>query len=297
MALPGAIFFARLAYKVLLGFMLRFAIVTDIHYGFDEKNKKGAQAPRLIENYIKKANKYRVDFSVDLGDRVIYKSPDRDRAYLTQLKDQFNKLAMPHYAVHGNHDLGNMTRYDNADILGVPAYSYSHDIGGVHFIFWSPNVRLNRHKEVHTHPGEIEWLEKDLAETNLPCVVFTHIPLDNYPNETVLNKTDPTKWLFPSHYEQGPKIRKVLEDSGKVMLCMAGHRHMNRHREINDIQYIIHQSLTQKNKNTGHARGAYSIVEITDRDIYIQGFGVGQPDHVFALPPFVKKLIPSPQGV
>jgi hypothetical protein len=137
---------------------------------------------------------------------------------------------------------------------------------------------------MHAFPDEIQWLKDDLAKTSLPCILFSHIPLDNLPGETVHDKDDPAKWIFPSHYDEGEEIRKILEDSGKVRLCMAGHRHLNRHREINGIHYIIHQSLTQKNPNTGHARGAHSIIEIDDKAVRIKGYGVGQNTRVLPFP-------------
>ncbi|HEY8189161.1 MAG TPA: metallophosphoesterase, partial [Micavibrio sp.] len=251
--------------------MLRFAVVTDIHYGFDRGNKKGAHAPRLVDRFVRVANKNKVDFAVDLGDRVICQNPEQDLRYLKKLKEHFNNLAMPKYSVHGNHDLMYLTRHDNADTLGLPGASYSLDIKEHHLIFWNPAVRVNENKILAVTQDDLNWLKKDLAANNNPCIVFSHVPLDNTARD------DPPQqqgkgWYFPSFYNQGQEIREILEDSSRVLLCMAGHRHRNRHREINGIHYITHQSLTQRYKKTGHPRGAFSITEIDPDEIRIKGY-------------------------
>lgn len=258
--------------------MLRFAVVTDIHYGFDRGNKKGSRAPALIDRFVKAANSNRVDFAVDMGDRVTYANPEQDRHYLIKLKDQFNKLAMPKYSVHGNHDLSNLTRQNNEDILGVPGGSYSKDINGYHVIFWNPNVRITGEQGLFITPDEMSWLRDTLTETDRKCVLFCHIPLDNYPTDNV-RAAEYDKRPFLSYYPQGPEIREILEESGKVLLCMSGHRHRNRHREINGIHYITHQSLVQRYHDTERPHAAYSLVKINKGRIRIEGRGLGQPSY------------------
>ena len=260
--------------------MLRFAVVTDIHYGFDRGNKKGSRAPALIDRFIKAANSNRVDFAVDMGDRVTYTSPEQDRYYLTKLKDQFNKLAMPKYSVHGNHDLSHLTRKDNEDILGLPGGSYSKDINDHHVIFWNPNVRITGQQGLFITASEMDWLRETLKNTDRKCILFTHIPLDNYPEDNTA-AIEHDKRPFLSFYPQGPEVRDILEQSGKVILSMSGHRHRNRHREINGIHYITHQSLVQRYHDTERPHAAYSLVKIDKDRIQIKGRGLGQPSYDF----------------
>ncbi len=254
---------------------LRFAVVTDIHYGFNSGRKKGAHAPRLIDRFVRVANKSQSDFAVDMGDRVINKNPQEDLFYLKQLKERFNALAMPKYSVHGNHDLCNLTRQNNADILGLPGESYSLDLRDFHLIFWNPSVDLTEDKILMIPDRDLVWLKNDLSANGNPCLLFSHIPLDNTAEDPPPPKGD--DWYFPSFYHaQGEGIREMIEDSSRVLICMAGHRHRNNHREINGIHYITHQSLTHRNKATGHPYGAFSIVEIDHGEIRINGYGVKQ---------------------
>jgi Icc protein len=267
---------------------MRFAVCTDIHYGFDQANKKGSQAARLIERFVRVANKNRVDFYVDLGDRVIYRAPEQDRFYMKSLRDHFNQAAAPHHKVDGNHDRRNLTAEENGEIMGTPAGSYSRVFGGFRTIFWSPNVTPDKNRQLDVLETEIEWLQNELDTSSEPCVLFTHVPLHNLPHETMPGDTpDENKWIFPSYYiRQSQQIREMLEQSGKVKLCMAGHLHHNTHRKINGIHYVLHQSLVQKNERTGHARGAFSIIDINDKtgEIKITGYGVGQKSRILNFP-------------
>src|SRR5687768_12257860 len=182
--------------------MLRFAVVTDIHYGFDQGNKKGSHAPRLIDRFVRVANKSKVDFAVDLGDRVICQSPEQDLHYLKKLTEQFNNLAMPKYSVHGNHDLRHLTRQDNEDALGLPGESYSLDIKEHHLIFWNPEVRVNEDKILTASKEDLAWLKNDLAASQYPAILFSHVPLDNTAHDDPLPHPG-QKYYFPSFYSQG----------------------------------------------------------------------------------------------
>jgi hypothetical protein len=277
--------------------MIRFAVVTDIHYGFNQGRKVGAKAPSLVDRFVRVANKKKADFAVDLGDRIIntnsrtdllkelnLNSPkELDLHFLKELKEQFNRLSMPKYSVHGNHDLGHLTRQGNAEVLKVPGDSYSLNIKGFHLVFWNPEVRLNNDKLLTATADDLAWLRSDLKQqSKLPTILFSHIPLDNEGQEGMPSAE--TGWYFPSFYTQGPEIREILEKApSRVLLCMAGHRHRNQHREINGIHYITHQSLTQRSKTTRHPHGAFSIVDIDKDVIQIKGYGSGQPDRILPL--------------
>lgn len=262
--------------------MLRFAFVTDIHYGFDRGNKKGARAPALIDRFVRAANAHKVDFAVDTGDRVTYSNAAQDLSYLKKLKDQFNKLAMPKHSTDGNHDVTRLTREQNAEVLGVPVGSYSVDIQDHHVLFWSPNVKISGEDHLSVTADDLRWLRDTLANTDRKCILFNHIPLDNFPQDNA-KAIEHDNRPFLSYYPQGPEIREILEQSGKVELCMAGHRHRNRHREINNIHYITHQSLVQRYHNTERAHAAYSLVKIDKGRIQITGRGLGQPSYDLAI--------------
>lgn len=252
--------------------MLRFACITDTHYGFDSGNKKGSRAPRLVPRFVKAANKNRVDFAVDLGDRVIHKNPEQDRYYLRGLREHFNALAVPYEPVMGNHDEWGMSRAENADILGADVNSRSKDIQGYHIIFWSPNV-LGQNGFVDVRDEDLEWLRADLAATDKPTILLHHIPIDCQDAAEARMANHP----FFTFYARSHKIRQILEESGKVKLSICGHRHRNRIHEINGITYITQQSLTQKMARHSAPYGAFAIYEVDDDSaLHVRRFGRGQ---------------------
>lgn len=252
---------------------LRLAVVTDIHYGPDIGNKMGTAAPRLLDRFTAAVNKYNPDCVVDMGDRFSCRNPDTDIANLRKVKEHFNAVAAPVHHVIGNHDVRFITRADNEDITGSPATSYSRDYNGYHLTFWNPNVRIGTNDGLVLSAEDIEWLRNDLASTDKPVILFSHVPLDNDPqdyDDEVREYTNGIAGRF--YYKQGQVVRQMLEECGKVILCMAGHRHTKRHRDINGIHYITQQSLTSAYSKRS-AYGAFSFVEIDDAkiDIRMQG--------------------------
>lgn len=264
--------------------MLKFALITDIHYGRDKGWKLGVQARSLMADFIAAVNSYGPDFTAALGDFVNSRSHNSDTACLRELKTHFNKAAAPVHCIIGNNDIRHMSRAEYEKILDNPANSYIKDFKGYRFVFWNPNVDTDTKDGLFMPESDLEWLEKTLDESDKPVILLSHIPVDNREWDDI-SATIRDRSANRSYYPEGGKIREVLEKSGKVVMCMAGHKHQNRHREINGIHYLIHQSFSQS--DDGHtALGAYSFVEIEkDGHVRIKGFGKNQPDFSFRLKP------------
>lgn len=255
--------------------LLRIALITDIHHGFDVPGKKGSKSLLLLDRFIRASKMLNADVVIDLGDRIIRSEADSDLFYLKQLKTHFNKLAAPLLHVHGNHDLCHLTRQQNEDVLGVPGDSYVRELANHTFVMWNPDVTIDPHKGLSLRPQDLEWLENALAEARSPCILSSHIPLDNddYDNTSV-QKYDGKS--FGSFYPQGPEARRIIEESGKVMMCFAGHRHRNRHLEINSVHYITRQSLVQcdqlPDKSFTPPYEAFSMVDIRKDSVRVKGY-------------------------
>lgn len=243
---------------------LRAVVITDIHYGFDIKDKLGSKAPRLMEVFVKAVNKYAPDCVIDMGDRISARSKDDDRHYMKSLKAHYNKLAAPVYTVIGNHDIRYLERDENERIMGTPAHSYGKDIGDCHLVIWNPKYRAGA-TGIELEQTDIEWLESHLAKIAKPVILFSHVPLDNEGDEGL----EPVSRYF--FWTQGAQVRKIMEDSGNVILCMAGHRHRDCHKEINGIHYVTQQSFT--NQWREHYRipsRTFSFLELDDDKITIR---------------------------
>jgi len=248
--------------------MLRLAVITDIHSGSHTGNKYGNKAPRLIELFVKAVNSYNPDLVIEMGDRISGKNKNKDRKDMRRLKTLFNKLSVPAYHIIGNHDVKNLTRKDNEEIMECSSKSYSMDAEGFHIVFWNPNVDCYYKSGLYLEEGDLEWLKENLsANSELPTIVFSHVPLDDLINPNA-KETDTNEIAKRFAYPEGPDIRKVLEDAGNVILCMAGHRHTNASKNINGIHYVTLQSLVQAQQ--GYRKrspyGTYAFVEISIND-------------------------------
>ena len=258
----------------------RAAIITDIHYGFDSGAKFGSKAPRLMQAFEKAVARHKPDFGVDIGDRVSTTSGERDTKNMETLQQYFNRMTTPVHHVMGNHDLSRLSRQENERITGGPASSYSNNVGDFHFVFWNPDMKPTAQGWKITE-DDLNWLKNDLAQTSRKTILFSHIPLDHE------DKADPHPYeniLSRFHYADSDNIRKVLEDTGNVMLCMNGHVHRNHHSHINGIHYISQQSLTQTyQKHYRVPAGAWSWLEIDDDKITVKLQGKVRKDYTIPL--------------
>lgn len=247
--------------------LLKAGIITDIHYGPDIGSKLGSKAPRLMTAFTKAAALYQPDFIVDIGDRISGRNPRDDRACMEALQTYFNRIAAPVYHVIGNHDVRFLSRADNEQITGNPASSWSLDRGHLHILFWNPEITRDA-DGLHVRPADIAWLQQDLAATDRRTLVFTHIPLDHEP-PAAPNPHEQIAMRF--HLSESDKIRQVLEESGRVALCMSGHVHRNHRSQINGIHYVSQQSLTQMyQKHYRIPARAWSWLEVYDDEIMIR---------------------------
>lgn len=257
---------------------LKLAVITDIHYGRDSGSKLGSKAGRLLERFIKAVDKYKPAAIIDMGDRVTASSADEARRHMTSVKNYFNRLAAPVHSLLGNHDIKYLSTHDNEEITGSPARCWSRDEGDYHFIFI--NMYTDHYKDtgLHFEAENLQWLKDDLEATAKPTIVFCHVPLTNM-DEDEENIKKLRASGNPFYYQRASDIRRVMEDSGKVVLCMSGHIHRNRYREINGIHYISQQSLIQEYKahqNQERERyhrvphGAWSWVEADEDKIVVK---------------------------
>jgi len=236
---------------------LKIAIVTDIHYDPASPALRDRQA-MLMNHFVAAVNRYAPDLVVDMGDRVRSKDAAHDREGIKALKGYFEKLNAPVYGILGNRDIKNMGPQDHATVLNIPAESHSRDIGDHHLVFWNPAYNYTE-SALNMAEDDIKWLENDLNETDLPTVVFSHIPLDRADS-----RSDGHYWAKPE------TARKVMEQSRNVILCLSGHDHRRRHSDINGIYYSTRNAFRSAVKNDSVSPySAYSFVELENRNIFI----------------------------
>lgn len=248
--------------------VLRIAVVTDIHYGIDVGVKKGTEAPRLIEDFIDAADQFKADYILNLGDSVSSQDPASDTKFRTALRAQFKRAACPVLEIDGNHDV----RYQARQSPSGRIITHDH-----HIILWNPYLNRYTREGVIPDPQDIEWLENEINSAQKPVILLSHIPFAGPESKRKKLKAESVQALYyPSFFEKPRKIKAIVESSGKVLLCLSGHRHLNYTEHSNGTHHVIQQSMVETVEN-GQPSGAYSMIEVDAHEIRIKGFGLQQP--------------------
>lgn len=208
---------------------IRFAIASDFHAPDVPDGKK------RVETFIKAANDENVDFIIELGD--FCRLDSASQVY----RDTWNSFKGEKYHVIGNHDLDRYSTEEYVEGMGMSHRYYSFDKGNFHFVVLDGNNYLDGEEIRHYDHGnygaypqnkhsyidkeQMEWLEKDLATTELKSILLSHQSLD-------------------SEIKNGTEVRQILEKENKrvgfkkVVLAFSGHNHSNYTKEINGITYM-----------------------------------------------------------
>ena len=243
---------------------LRIAVVTDIHHGRISFTKLGPDALRLLTGALAEMDADEVDLVVDLGDRISDVDRDVDRELTAAVAEAFASSSTPHHHILGNHDVAHLAVEDSEELFGRSMRSTSFDLGGLHLVMWQADVRPDRSVGFAASEDDLDWLAADLAATDLPCVVFSHIPLDGASLRG--------NFWFQNNERFGglanvDDVQRVLQSSGNVIACIAGHVHRNQLSTIDGVHHITVQSLSDSYSSGGVACGAWATIEIDDERI------------------------------
>jgi predicted phosphodiesterase len=254
--------------------VLRFGMVTDTHYADTPKRGKRhyrESVPKL-EECVALMNREKVDFLIELGDLKDEGKPAVEKntlKYLETIEGVMAKFDGPRYHVLGNHDIDSISkeqfsaRVKNTGIEKDATY-YSFDVNGLHCVVLDADYNADgsdydhgnfKWTEAHIPQKELDWLKKDLASTSNPVLVFVHQLLDGEDNPSIRNAAE---------------VRKVLQESKKVLATFHGHHHAGRH---NQIEGIHHYTLKAVVDGGGKENNAYAIVEVyNDDSVVITGY-------------------------
>ncbi|MCP3939686.1 MAG: metallophosphoesterase-domain-containing protein [Actinomycetia bacterium] len=241
---------------------LHLALVTDIHNGRKSLTKRGSLAIPLLDRFAEFLASEAPDLVIELGDRVTDTNHESDRAALEQVAETFASLEMPRFHLMGNHDLVNLSLDDNRECLGQDLTSSSLDIKGWHLVLWQADVEMTATHEPALTDDDLAWLEADLAATDLPAIVFSHVPLDG--------ASMTGNFYFQANpqfggYRNVDEAQRIISEAQNVALCVAGHVHWNNISRIDGVPYISLQSLTESFTTQGDACASWATLELGRR--------------------------------
>jgi predicted phosphodiesterase len=251
--------------------LVSVGLVTDIHYA--DADTRGTRHYRESLNKMREAvrvlNRMRVDVAVELGDLIdatVTPNVAAERGFVRTITAEFGKLRADRHFVLGNHCVYSLRKDEFLDLCEQRKSFYSFDRGGVHFVILDACYRRDgvayqpgrfAWPDTDIPPMEREWLEADLSATNLPTLVFVHQRLDLWPGH-----------VFAIHSCQ--TVRRILEDSCKVLAVFQGHSHKNRLMTIGGIPYITLGAMVE---GSGSANNGYSAVRVySDNTLTLTGF-------------------------
>lgn len=262
----------------------RFGIVADCHYA--DADTAGSRYYRRsldkLTECVELMNAQKVDFLIELGDFKDQDNPaveQRTISHLRAVEEVLQEFTGPTYHVLGNHDEDSISKeqfLDNVENTGInPAKSYySFDLGGVHFVVLDANYKADGTDYDHGNfnwtdanipPAELDWLEQELADARGDAVVFIHQLLDGTGSVYVNNAAD---------------VRRILEESGKVLAVFQGHHHSGSCSRIEGIHYYTLKAVVE---GPGEEDNSYAIVEVRpDRSITVTGYRKAVSKHLAA---------------
>lgn len=251
----------------------RFGLVTDTHYA--DRAPAGTrfyrEAKDKLAECVNRMRQERADFLVHLGDFKDQDDPPQEAKtlrYLQQLEEVYQQFGGATYHVLGNHDMDSISkaqfqeRVTNTGIAPLHTY-YSFERGGLHFVVLDANFRSDGQPydrgnfewtDANLPTEQLAWLEADLAQTNLPAVVFVHQALDGAGDHFINN---------------APDARQILERSGKTLAVFQGHMHQERYSNIGGIHYCTLLAVVD---GEGPANNSYSLVEVGPDGLTLNGY-------------------------
>ena len=251
---------------------VQFGVIADIHKGVIH------DADQRLTAFVDAMQQAEPDFVIQLGDFCL-PIPENDG-----FMDVWQRLEMPRHHVLGNHDMDGdgkirpdrtyaFSREETMEYWGMKSRYYSFDAGGVHFVILDGNDQGPGQQPYYRYiaDDQADWLARDLAKTELVCVLFIHQSLEREPGGV----------------ENQAKIRAVLEAANnadgrqKVVACFTAHHHRDYVREINGIYYPQINSASYYWLGGDYLQVRYSE-EINEKYPYLK-YTVPYRDPLFAL--------------
>ena len=246
---------------------LRVGLITDLHHA--DKPSAGTRHYReTLSKLAEAATQFEKDkpmFVVELGDLIdAADSVETEQRYLKTINREFSAISKDRHYVLGNHCVDTLTKDEFLGGVEQKQSYYSFDRGDFHFVVLDacfrndgePYGRKNsKWNDANIPDSEVEWLQADLKATSKKTVVFAHQRLDMSNDHGVKNC---------------PEVRKIFEESGKVLAVFQGHSHQNDLKDIGGIHYC---TLVAMVEGSGAENNGYSVMEIApDGTIRMTGF-------------------------
>lgn len=253
---------------------IKFAVMADLHLDIMHDGQE------RVDAFLAEAEKENVDFIISLGDFLYAEKPSYSLCPMDKLPanlllameyptkiptldilSTFNSFPKPVYHVLGNHDLDFSSKSYAINTYKIPNPYYSFHMKGWHFIVLDLNFFQDEAGNIIDYnmgnyfvttnlpyiPDEqLQWLEKEIASSTEPIILFSHQSLLNRP--LGLRNFEPLQEI----------IKKANATSPKVLLAINGHLHIDDLHERDHVFYYTINSISNNWLGPEYAAKRYS---------------------------------------
>ena len=246
---------------------VKVGLIADLHFG--------NLAPDGIERFKvfrQAVENEKPDHLVQLGD-FCFGEPAAKK-----LMDEWNAIKTDKYHVLGNHDMDKDTKASIQKFWGMEKRYYDFDQNGWKFIvldmnhlkkgdayipYGNANFYVNPGMRTWADPEQLAWLDKTLAESTLPVIVYTHQPIGHRPDSP---QQRPKFAILKKHTSKPsrPKVRAVI----------CGHQHDGWHREIDRVHHVCINSasyLWEDGRPWPYEEALFTFMEIKGGHLTLTG--------------------------
>ena len=240
---------------------MRIALISDLHNSkITIEYRPGGSVARLLPAFLDELRKNEIDIVVELGDRVGNIAHDHDLENLIEVSDIFSQTDFPVFHLMGNHDLHFLSENENLSILGMNSSYYAIDSFPFKLIFLNTS-ELIADGVIMPGKNQIEWLKKEIEDSDKKIVLFSHHPL------ICQNQTGNPFFINNPHGYKVKDERQMLQfaSGGNVLASFNGHVHWSYCTLEKGVPFISVPSFVESFPDTENAPGSFMIADINEK--------------------------------
>jgi 3',5'-cyclic-AMP phosphodiesterase len=239
--------------------VMRIAHITDVHI------LKKENAEKCFSRVLTEINamKDKPDFIINTGDTVM----DENRQTRETVEERWGVWqkvvgqtnALEIHSALGNHDVWygpdealdaeykRDKRYGKQwamDVLKLPSRYYSFSAKGWKFVCLDS---INGTNGYQLDEEQFGWLERELAGTTQPVLVYSHVPILSMGALLYYTQRKPLHEVkFPSGdmHNDHQRIKSLFHKSGKVKVCLSGHVHYVDGVDYLGVKYLCNGAVS-----------------------------------------------------
>jgi hypothetical protein len=243
--------------------MPKIAVITDLHWperiARNGHIRHGDCSLSVVDEFNRAAAKAGAELAVQLGDAVTAFGCGSEK--FKEIHSRLNRFPGPVHHIPGNNEDRYYRRSFWSRASGSPEISTSEDFDGLHMIFFRPSAKVKNLK-LPDISCDLDWLANDLDKTDLPSVIFSHVPLFR-PTVDLCHNPDfpPPDTLL--YYPGEDKIREIIDTHMNVAGLVSGHLH----RDILEVSRkgyfcMCVQAATQGSSKSTEPDRSFGILDI-----------------------------------